>query len=114
MKKTIFLVLACVSVLLTSCEKDYTKVDNLSGTTWKCSDIGDVEYALFVFTSTNSVEFWVKSKGEPEYQNGIFSYSVYTNRIHFIYEDETVITGLIDKNTITATIEDETGVFIKQ
>ena len=106
--------LACVTVLLASCEKDYTKVDNLVSTTWKCYNIGNVDYALLVFTSTNTVEFWIKEAGEPEYQAGTFSYSVYSNRIHFTYEDEVMFTGLIDKDTITVTIEDETGIFVKE
>lgn len=113
MKKAIFLMLACVSVLLTSCEKDYTKADNLAGTVWKYNQLSG-EYALLVFTSTNTVEFWVKSTGEPEYLNGEFSFSVYNNRIQCSYEGETYITGTIDKNTITATIEDEIAVFVRQ
>lgn len=106
--------LACVLALLTSCEKDYTKVDNLAGTTWKCSNTGGVEYVLIIFTSTSTAEFWVKERGEAEYQDGICSYSVYDNRIHFTYEGETYITGTIDKDVISAMIEDEAYFFIKQ
>jgi len=119
MKKLIFLVMAIVALITTSCSKDktddFTKPENLSGTTWKCvPDLSDdIEYYLMIFTSTTTVEAWIKYIGEEEDQISICSYTISNDRIIISYEDILQI-GIIDGKTITTTIDEKTCIFYKQ
>lgn len=114
MKKTVFLMAVVLSsVLLTSCEKDYTKPENLSGTVWKAYGMG-VDYVMLVFTSENKVEYWVKEYGYQAERWVTYSYSIFLNQIRLEYQGEIDYTGTIENGIIFLTIEDEVATFIKQ
>ena len=89
MKKLIFLAMTIVAVIITSCSKDetvdFTKQENLSGTTWK-STTGtawneDMEYAVLIFTSSTAVEVWTKYIGEGEQKQWAGSFTISNDRI---------------------------------
>ncbi len=121
MRKLFFLALVWATVLSTSCSKDetddFTKPENLAGTTWKCTSGTDLdedpEYALLIFTSRITVEGWTKYENEGEQKDWTGSFSISNDRISITYEDET-LTGIIDGETIKTTINGETLIFIKQ
>jgi hypothetical protein len=119
MKKLIFLVMTIVALITTSCSKaktdDFTKPENLSGTTWKCALVlsEDIEYYLMIFTSTTTVEAWTKYIGEAEDLVSTCSYTISNDRISISHED-IIQTGIIDGETITTTVDDKTCVFYKQ
>lgn len=120
MKKLIFLTMAIGAVITTSCNKDkiedFTKLENLSGTTWKSTSgpLEDyTEYVLLIFTSTSTVEGWTKApnKGEKKDWTGTFTLS--NDRISITYGSE-LFTGIIEGNTLTTTFDGEEFIFTKQ
>ena len=85
MKKTFFLVLACVSVLLTSCETDYSIPNNLVGTIWKCTydnASNGLEYDLLIFTSKSTVEGRSKYANQTEKSLFVGSFSILKNHLY--------------------------------
>ena len=120
MKKLIFLTMAIFAVITTSCSKDenddFTKPENLSGTTWKCSELDwdeDLEYAKLVFTSTTIVEGWTKYVDEVEHKDWTGSFTISNDEISISFEGDSFI-GIIDGETMTVTIDGETLIFTKQ
>lgn len=68
MKKLVFVTLGLITIFAISCTSDYTDINVLPGTTWRCGDFlssttySIMEYKEFKFLSTDSVEEWNKLK----------------------------------------------------
>ena len=121
MKKSIFLIITIIAVFITSCSKneivDYTKPENLSGTTWKCTTgtnwEADIEYLLLVFTSTTNVELWTKLVNETVRKDGIGLYTISNDTISILFEDE-LLTGIINGEKINLRSDGNIFPFLRQ
>lgn len=120
MRILIILAFVFAIVLITSCSKDaiddFTKPENISGTTWKCSTGSywneDLEYALLIFKSTKAVEGWTKLKDKAEQKDLSGTFSISNNKISFVFDEES-FTGIIEGKTMKIT-NDGTFIFLKQ
>ncbi len=124
MKNTIKLAMGLLFsiAIITSCSKDeiddFTKLENISGTTWECTSgidwDEDLEYALLIFTSTTTVEGWTKYIDEGEQKDWTGSFTISNDRISISYDDDS-FTGIIEGESMNLTIEDDkTYVFSKK
>lgn len=125
MRKLIILAFVFATVLTTSCSKDeiddFTKPENISGTTWKCTSgtdwAEDLEYALLIFTSTTVVEGWTKEVAEGKQKDWTGSFTISNDRISISYSDDgdgETFTGIIEGENMNLTIDEGTYVFSKQ
>ena len=124
MKKLIFISMAIIAIMTTSCTEDFTNPANLVGTIWKATDFSksptftdeNLEYVYFKFTSATNVEGWQKTKNTAtESNSGSATYSISGKTITFNAEGNTT-TGTIEGNKITYTMggSGEYVVFVKQ
>jgi hypothetical protein len=111
------LVLIATGILSCSKDDDFTKPENLSGTTWKCTSGDewdeDLEYALLVFISTTEVEGWTKEIGEEEEKDWTGTYSITNDKISVEFDEES-FTGVINGKKMDTLIEGNSFLFIKQ
>lgn len=130
MKKMLLIAFVLTTVLFATCKKDenkdqtqnidYTKPENLLGTTWKCFDVEpnpNMEYAALKFKSTSAVEGWSKNKTEIEKMNWTGSYIVNNSTITFNYIMDTIpatFSGTINGQVINVQIGGTTIAFKKQ
>lgn len=134
--KKVLLLATVFAITLTACTEedilnmigDYTDAENLSGTTWTCNEESNtsvdfefweegMEEASLVFTSAATVEGWVTSDGEESQKDwtGAFFLSDDSISISYIYESETeTLKGIIEDETMTITIEDQSFIFAKE
>lgn len=98
MKKLLLSVIVLTTVLFSACKKnetqdqkasvDYTKPENLSGTTWKCFDMAvdpTMEWAALIFTSTSAVEGWTKKKTANATKDWTGNFAIVSTTITFNY-----------------------------
>lgn len=101
MKVKYLFLLLFVSIILTSCKKDYTNPENLSGTTWRYDFPASDVYHLFIFHSSNRVtERRVVGTSSQDFK---YDYEVSDDAITFYYngQDKVRTYGVIDGETIT-------------
>lgn len=116
MKKAIFLMLACVSVLLTSCETDYSIPNNLVGTIWKCTydnASNGLEYDLLIFTSKSTVEGRSKYANQTEKSMFVGSFSILRSHI-FVSSTDYVFDGEIIGDEMVIEMGNDICTFKKQ
>ncbi len=119
MRNLLVFAILIATISFTSCKKDkdtdYTNPADLSGTTWKYVDNEgvEIEYALLKFTSATTVEGWTKESDEADQKDWTGTYSITNSTISITWNDGS-FTGIIDGETITATIEDLVLIFTKQ
>ena len=115
MKKIIFITFAVTAILFSSCKKtendgtvpsvDYTKPENLSGTTWKFfnNPVVDpsMEWASLVFKSTSAVEGWSKDKTSNETKDWTGTFAIVNTAITFTYTLDSIPQGF--SGTISGT-----------
>jgi|GEM_PF-2118875 len=130
MKKILLIAFAMTTIMFVACKKDenkdqtqnvdYTKPENLSGTTWKCFDVGpnpNMEYAALKFRSTSAVEGWSKNKTEIEKMDWTGSYTVNNSTITFNYLMDTIsqtFSGTVSGEVINCQMAGTTVTFKKQ
>ena len=103
MKKLLLIAFVLATVLFSACKKtetrdskptvDYTKPENISGTTWKCFDVGidpTMEWAALIFRSTSAVEGWSKYKNLNETKDWTGGFTIINITITFNYLMDTV------------------------
>jgi hypothetical protein len=87
MKKFVLVTLGLITIVGFSCTPDYTNLNMLTGTTWRCGDfLGSTTYSImeykeFRFLSTDSVEEWNKLKHNPELKRQTMFYSLKNDTI---------------------------------
>jgi len=87
MKKLVLVTLGLITILGFSCTYDYTDLNILSGTTWRCGDfLGSTTYSImeykeFKFLSTDSVEEWNKLKHNPAKKRQTMFYTLKNDTI---------------------------------
>jgi hypothetical protein len=87
MKKSVLITLGLITLLVTSCTPDYTNLNILQGTTWRCGDFLNsttysiMEYKEFRFLSTDSVEEWNKIKRNSPKKRQTMFYSLKNDTI---------------------------------
>lgn len=119
MKKSLFLAVTLMVILLSSCKKDESISDptNLSGTSWLSDNTGtssQPEYVMLKFTSKTTVEIWGKLFGESTFTIRFAgTYAISANQITLNFADGT-IKGTIDGNTMTYIDNGDTTKFTKQ
>ncbi|TRZ75216.1 MAG: hypothetical protein D4R97_02895 [Bacteroidetes bacterium] len=130
MKKILLIAFVLTTVMFVACKKDenkdqtqnvdYTKPENLSGTNWKCFDVGqnpNMEYAALKFRSTSAVEGWSKNKTEIEKMDWTGSYTVNNNTITFDYVMDSIpgnFSGTVTGQIINCQMAGTTVAFKKQ
>ena len=119
MKKIIFISFALITILATSCTQDFSDPTVLSGTTWRCNVNNDVtDYVEFRFTSTSTVEIWLKPKSESVYRYQPTVNLVYSinDKTITIYANGDPLVGVIKNKTMTFAqwVGIGIGIFIKQ
>jgi hypothetical protein len=118
MKKLPFIGIIMLSIILISCSKekdiDYTKTENLIGTTWKCFEGLETgtEYIALKFISNNAVEGWTKRAAENESKDWTGSFTISGKTITILYYDEG-FTGTFNWENINAQIGGSPYVFKK-
>jgi hypothetical protein len=128
MKKLLLIVFVLTTVMFAACKKnqdqkptvDYTKPENLSGTTWKFFDLGvdsTMEWAALIFKSTSVVEGWTKKKTANATKDWTGSFAIINATITFNYLMDTVpqtFSGVISGEVINCQMAGTTVVFKKQ
>jgi hypothetical protein len=130
MKKLLVIAFVLTTVMFAACKKtenqdqkptvDYTKPENISGTTWKCFDVGidpTMEWATLIFKSTVAVEGWSKYKTHNETKDWAGSFAIINTTITFNYLMDTVpqtFSGTISGESINCLMGATTVVFKKQ
>lgn len=130
MKKLLLIVFMLTTVMFAACKKtetqdskvtvDYTKPDNLSGTTWKCFDMAvdpTMEWAALIFTSTSAVEGWSKKKTASATKDWTGNFAVTNTTVTFNYLMDTVpqtFSGVINGEVINCQVGGATVAFKKQ
>jgi hypothetical protein len=130
MKKLLLIAFVLTTVMFAACKKtenqdqkptvDYTKPENLSGTTWKCFDLGvdsTMEWAALIFKSTSVVEGWTKKKTANATKDWTGSFAIINTTITFNYLMDTVpqtFSGVISGEVINCQMAGTTVVFKKQ
>ena len=122
MKKLIFITMAIIAVMTTSCSEteDFSDPKNLVGTTWSCGvfpsgqGLEDYEYIELKFISTTQLEVWGKEKNaNAQKTNYTYTYSINNKTITITYS-EGVLVGTIDNNSMTLTESGYTLIFTKK
>ncbi|MGA2823497.1 MAG: hypothetical protein ABSE72_08235 [Bacteroidales bacterium] len=130
MKKLLLILFVLTTVLFSACKKtensnpklavDYTKPENLSGTTWKYFYTGtspSLEWASLVFKSTSAVEGWSKYKNQNETKDWTGSFAIINTTITFNYVMDSVpetFSGTISGESMTCLMGGTTITFKKQ
>lgn len=111
-----------ISFIPVSCSKepaeiviDYTKPENLVGTTWKTNEgLGmTVEYGAIKFISLSLVEGWTKVKTRTEIREWIATYDIVNKTITIINYDE-IYAGPIEGEVMNLEIYGGNYIFKKE
>lgn len=122
MKKLIFISLAIISMIAFSCTEDFSDPRVLSGTNWRCTNLATIDmyegydYIELRFTSTSTVESWIKEKSSSSAtKNDVTAtYSINDKTITIVAEEYETLIGLIDNKTMTLIEDGNSLVFKKQ
>ena len=109
MKKFIFITLALLAMLTTSCTDELSNSTTPTVSVWRSSSITDTtlsaafDYYEFRFTSASTLELWVKrtATGSVEKVDQTYNYSIKDKTITIAYNDQ-ASTGTIDNSKMMA------------
>ena len=122
MKRLLFFALVTIASLSVSCSKepaeiiiDYTKPENLVGTTWKTNEglASVVEYGAIKFISLSLVEGWTKVKSRTEIREWIATYDINNKTISITNYDE-IYAGPIEGELMNLEIYGSNYIFKKE
>lgn len=116
MKKTFYLFMVILSVVIFSCKKDDKSLSpsDLTGTKW----ITDDKMESIEFISKTQVNYYwqdyFQGKYHPQVENGIYTITENKIVIDFGYGDGDYMNGILEGNTITFAYDGEVFIVKKQ